>query len=107
MPSKLIIAVVLLTCICVLKTAGFDLPAYRVFCSFPLCDYLDNRCQASAMVRKLNVGPFTAENRVRFQTSLCGVCFGQSGAGTDPPAPKTLTFACQYHLTFKNRASYI
>ena len=36
--SKSIKAAVLLNCICVRKTAGFDSPTYRGFCSLSLCD---------------------------------------------------------------------
>jgi hypothetical protein len=50
------------------------------------------------MAQAVSRRPLTAEARVRFRVSPCGICGGQSGTGTGFP-PSTSVFPCQFHTT--------
>jgi hypothetical protein len=51
-----------------------------------------------AMDQAVSRRPPTAEARVRSRVSLCGICGGQSGTGTDY-SQSTSVFPCQFHST--------
>jgi hypothetical protein len=42
--------------------------------------------------------PLTAQARLRFRVSLCGICGGQSGTGTGF-SPSTSVFPCKFNST--------
>jgi hypothetical protein len=52
----------------------------------------------SAMAQAVNRRPLTAESRIRAGVNPCGICGGQSGAGTGF-SPSSSVFPCQYHST--------
>jgi hypothetical protein len=51
-----------------------------------------------AMAQAVSRRHLTAEARVRFRVSLCGICGGQSGTETGF-SPGTSVFPCQFHST--------
>jgi hypothetical protein len=50
------------------------------------------------MAQAVSRRPLTAEARVRYRASPCGICGGQSGTGTGF-SPSTSGFPCQFHST--------
>jgi hypothetical protein len=50
------------------------------------------------MAQAISSRPPTADARVRFRVSPCGICGGQSGIGTGF-SPSTSVFHCQFHST--------
>jgi hypothetical protein len=61
-------------------------------CKFNTCT--KGRAMALAVSRR----PLTAEVRVRFRLSPCGICCGQSGTGTGY-SPSTSVIPYQFHST--------
>jgi hypothetical protein len=55
-------------------------------------------CSGCAMAQAVSRRPPTAEARVRYRVSPCGICGGQSGPGTDF-SPSTSVFPCRFHST--------
>jgi hypothetical protein len=51
-----------------------------------------------AMPQAVSRRPLTAEARVRYRVSQCGICGGQSGTGT-AFSPSTSGFPCQFQCT--------
>jgi hypothetical protein len=54
--------------------------------------------EGRAMAQAVSRRPLTAEARVRFRVSSCGICGGQSGTGTGF-SPNTSVYPCQFHST--------
>jgi hypothetical protein len=55
-------------------------------------------CMGRAMAQAVSRRPPTAEARVRSRVSPCGICCGQSGAGTGF-SPSSSVLPCQFHST--------